>query len=210
MIDYPNPADFLSKLPAYPIKIVCQYLTNPDSNDKQLIASVAKAISVYTNYTGETECNKIDASNERLGTNAWDFQACTEMVLPQCSNGVDDMFEPKQWTFDEFSEDCRKKFGINSERYKALIMFGGKHIQTATNIIFSNGLRDPWSAGGVLETLSDSLIAIKIPGACHHEDLRSQGPNDPKVLLDARQQELRIIHGWLQSYYDENRIKFTF
>nr|XP_027201070.1 lysosomal Pro-X carboxypeptidase-like [Dermatophagoides pteronyssinus] len=211
MIDYPNPADFLSKLPAYPIKVVCQYLTEPDSNDKQLIQSIAKAISVYTNYTGDTECNKINESNDRLGTNAWDFQACTEMVLPECSNGVDDMFEPEKWTFDEFSAGCRQKYGINSDRYKALIMFGGKHIShTATNIIFSNGLRDPWSAGGVLETLSDTLIAIKIPGACHHEDLRSQGPNDPKILLEAREQELQIIGDWLQSYYEQNQIEFKF
>lgn len=87
-------------------------------------------------------------------------------------------------------------------------MFGGDHIKSLSNIIFSNGLRDPWSAGGVNQSLSDTLIAIQIPGACHHEDLRSAGPNDPKPLIEARAKELKIISGWIKDYYNQNNISF--
>lgn len=128
------------------------------------------------------------------------------MVLPVCSNGVTDMFEPNAWNITSYSLNCKKQFGVYSDVEKALILFGGDHIKTASNIIFSNGDRDPWSAGGVLETLNPTLPAIKIPGACHHEDLRPSGPNDPQVLKDVRIKELRIIQGWLDAYYQEQNI----
>lgn len=53
------------------------------------------------------------------------------------------MFENNPWNFTKYSEDCYQKYGIYSEYEKAVMMFGGRDITTATNIIFSNGLRDP-------------------------------------------------------------------
>jgi len=123
------------------------------------------------------------------------------MVLPVCSNGVTDMFENNPWNFTKYSQNCYKQYGVYSEYEKAIMMFGGRDITTATNIIFSNGLRDPWSAGGVLQSLSESLIAIQIPNACLHEDLRPTGPNDPPELTAARNQEISIIKGWINEYY---------
>jgi lysosomal Pro-X carboxypeptidase len=125
------------------------------------------------------------------------------MVLPVCSNGITDMFENNPWNFTEYSQNCHKQYGIYSELEKAIMMFGGRDITTATNIIFSNGLRDPWSAGGVLQSLSESLIAIQIPNACHHEDLRQSGPNDPPELKEARNQEISIIKTWINDYYNK-------
>lgn len=132
------------------------------------------------------------------------------MVLPICSNGVTDMFEISPWNLTSYSMDCKKQYGVYSDVEKALILFGGDHIKSASNIIFSNGDRDPWGAGGVHETLNPTLPAIKIPGACHHEDLRSSGPNDPQTLKDVRVQELKIIKGWLDAYYREHNIVHNF
>ncbi|XP_017461785.1 PREDICTED: lysosomal Pro-X carboxypeptidase, partial [Rhagoletis zephyria] len=233
MTDYPAPANFLNPMPAYPIKHACKFLTTPNADERTLIKTIyqgrfilellhhqsvdlmfshsSTASSIFYNYTGQTKCNDIESTGGGLGDIAgWNFQACTEMVLPVCSNGVTDMFEPNPWNITSYSLNCYKQFGVYSDVEKALILFGGDHIKSASNIIFSNGDRDPWSAGGVLHTLNPTLPAIKIPGACHHEDLRPSTPSDPQTLKDVRVQELKIIKGWLDAYYTEKNIVIPF
>ena len=38
------------------------------------------------------------------------LQACTEMVMPMCSNGIDDFFPPSVWNFTSYSEECHKRW----------------------------------------------------------------------------------------------------
>lgn len=39
----------------------------------------------------------------------------------------------------------------------AVTEWGGHNLATLSNVVFSNGLYDPWHGGGVLEDLSDSV-----------------------------------------------------
>ena len=74
--------------------------------------------------------------------------------------------------------------------------------------ISSNGALDPWSGGGVLESISESLVAVVIPKGAHHLDLRTPDPsNDPATLSQARQLEMKYISQWLDEYY--SRTFFT-
>jgi lysosomal Pro-X carboxypeptidase len=200
MTDYPNAASFLQPMPAYPIKELCKKLTSPDKEDKPLLEDIYQGLSVYLNYTGTASCNNVHEDSQ-LGLNGWDFQSCTEMVMPICADGVSDMFWDRPWNLSLVAEECYQKWKVRPQPLKAQTMFGGKNITAASNIIFSNGDRDPWSAGGVLDTVSSSVISLKIPGACHHEDLRPVGPNDPQSLLDVRRKELDIIQNWIHDYY---------
>ena len=65
--------------------------------------------------------------------------------------------------------------------------------------MYSNGLLDPWSGGGVLESISDNMVAVVIPKGAHHLDLRSPTAQDPPALTQARQTEIDYISKWLEN-----------
>ncbi|XP_069825819.1 lysosomal Pro-X carboxypeptidase-like [Dendropsophus ebraccatus] len=208
MVNYPYPANFLEPLPAWPIKEVCKNLKNPNPDDKELLQNLFLAINVYYNYTGNTPC--LNTSQNVAGflvNNGWKYQACTEMVIPFCSDGVTDMFEPQMWNFETFSDNCYKKWGIRPRPTWITSMYGGKNIMAASNIIFSNGELDPWLVGGVKQSLSDSLVAILITDGAHHLDLRSNNAYDPRSVIEARALEVAYMKKWIKEHSQQvNRI----
>ena len=111
------------------------------------------------------------------------------------------MMEPQPWRFEKYSNDCFRKFRVRPDYDKAITMFGGLDIRFVTNVIFTNGMRDPWAPGGVLYTLSPDLISINISHACHHEDLRATGDNDSPQLTSVRREVSAIFEVWLKQYY---------
>ena len=64
------------------------------------------------------------------------LQACTEMVMPMCTDGVQDMFEPEEWNFQAFSDGCNTLFGVRPRAEWAGTVYGGKDIASHSNIIF--------------------------------------------------------------------------
>ncbi|RXG70442.1 Lysosomal Pro-X carboxypeptidase [Armadillidium vulgare] len=205
MADYPYPASFLAPLPANPIMRVCEYLKHPNFDSTNLLVELFNGISVYFNYTKTARCldHTKDASS-LLGDEGWDFQACTEMVMPFCYDGKSDFFEPTPWNFTEYSEMCYSKWKVMPRPLMPEIQYGGSKITAASNIVFSNGLLDPWSTGGVLKNLTDSLIAVIIPEGAHHLDLRESDPNDPPSVIEARKIEKHFITKWIN---DANRMR---
>ena len=47
----------------------------------------------------------------------------------------------------------------------ATSLYGGRDLDSATNIVFSNGLLDPWSSGGVMKSsdTKNGPVALIIP-----------------------------------------------
>ena len=68
----------------------------------------------------------------------------------------------------------------------------------ASNIVFSNGGMDPWSAGGVLRNVSESVAAVVIPHGAHHLDLMFSNAADPADVIAARELEVQHMHKWVQ------------
>ncbi|XP_057318378.1 lysosomal Pro-X carboxypeptidase [Microplitis mediator] len=201
MVNYPYETDFLSPLPPYPISEFCKLLKNTNlSSDEELLTYLQRGINLYSNYTGKTKCLDLDDAEPSLGAADWSYQACTEMVMPFCNDGVNDMFEPQPWNFEDFSKDCLKHFNVTPKPNLVCDTYGCDDLSTATNIVFSNGLLDPWSGGGVLRNLSSSAVAIIIPEGAHHLDLRGAHPADPYSVIKAREYHKYYIKKWIKEY----------
>ncbi|KAJ1119954.1 hypothetical protein NDU88_008137 [Pleurodeles waltl] len=199
MVNYPYEADFLQPLPAWPVQVVCKFLSNPSLDDKTLLQNIFQAINVYYNYSGNTQCLNISqAATASLGDKGWSYQACTEMVMPFCADGVNDMFEPQPWDFKSYAEDCFKQWGVTPRLTWITSEYGGKNICSHSNIVFSNGGLDPWSSGGVTKDITDTLVAVFIPEGAHHLDLRFRHPDDPESVVRARELEIKYMKQWLR------------
>ena len=96
-----------------------------------------------------------------------------------------------------YAEDCKSRWKVAPRPEMADLMYGSKKLYGASNIVFSNGLLDPWSSGGVLKTLSKSVVSLIIPEGAHHLDLRAAEPNDPASVVKARQIERAQIRKWI-------------
>jgi len=58
------------------------------------------------------------------------------MVMPTCSNGVDDMFEPQPWNLTQLAVSCHKKWDVDPQPRWIVEQYGGRNISAASNIVF--------------------------------------------------------------------------
>lgn len=204
MVDYPYPANFLAPLPAYPIKVVCTHLTDSKKDPKPLLKELFDGLQIYVNYTGKVDCvDYNEQADVRLDDKGWNFQFCTEQVMPFCYDGVQDFFEPAPWDYEAFAADCKETWGVYPRPQMVNLVYGAKNIEASSNIVFSNGLLDPWSSGGVMWNVSETVVSVIIPEGAHHLDLRSSDPADPQSVIDARLEEKRHIQMWINEYKAE-------
>jgi dipeptidyl-peptidase-2 len=169
MCDYPYATDFCANLPAWPVNDACQGALAA----KDALSGLAYASSLAYNGSASMTCFDIEseyiecADQTGCGTGpsgtAWDYQACTESVFLPTTNGQTDMFLARSWTLVDLKDYCLKKFGVIPRQSWLATEFGAGNIgRSASNIIFSNGLLDPWHAGGILQSLSPTLPAVLI------------------------------------------------
>ncbi|XP_020163170.1 uncharacterized protein [Aegilops tauschii subsp. strangulata] len=203
MTDYPTPANFLQNLPAYPVKEMCKIIDSfPAGAD--VVEKAFAAASLYYNYTGDQKCFQVEGGDDPHGLSGWDWQACTEMVMPTTVSN-ESMFPPFNFSYEERSERCLASYGVRPRMHWITTEYGGHKIDKVlkrfgSNIIFSNGMRDPWSRGGVLKNISSSIIALVTEKGAHHLDFRSATKDDPDWVVEQRRQEVEIIHGWIDQY----------
>ncbi|XP_066377474.1 uncharacterized protein [Miscanthus floridulus] len=209
MVDYPTPANFLMNLPAYPVKEMCKIIDGFPAN-ADILEKVFAAASLYYNFTGDQSCNQIeddDDSSSSLGLSGWGWQACTEMIMPM-SDSNESMFPPSTFSYEERSNTCFQFSGVRPRPHWITTEYGGYQIDKVlkrfgSNIIFSNGMRDPWSRGGVLKNISSSIVALVTEKGAHHLDLRSATKDDPDWVIEQRRQEVEIIQGWIDQYHQD-------
>ncbi|KAF8658547.1 hypothetical protein HU200_059006 [Digitaria exilis] len=206
MVDYPTPANFLENLPAYPLKEMCKIIDGFPANT-DIMEKVFAAANLYYNYTGDLTCNPIEDEDDPHGLGGWQWQACTEMIMPMTVSN-ESMFPPSSFSYDERSDECLQSWGVRPRPHWITTEYGGYKIDKVlkrfgSNIIFSNGMRDPWSRGGVLKNISSSIIALVTEKGAHHLDFRSAVKGDPDWVIEQRRQEIEIIQGWIDQYHQD-------
>eukprot|EP01091_Cochliopodium_minus_P011202 TRINITY_DN3116_c0_g1_i1.p1 TRINITY_DN3116_c0_g1~~TRINITY_DN3116_c0_g1_i1.p1 ORF type:complete len:495 (-),score=111.03 TRINITY_DN3116_c0_g1_i1:45-1499(-) len=214
MVDYACPANFLAPLPAFPINLACQEILDGaqkmNNATGKLLGLAAASTLFYNGTNGNMTCNDIytefvfcaDQTGCGGGPSgvAWDYLACTEIIYFPNTNNVTDMFPPRNWDLQDLTRYCQEKWDVNPRPGWLKTLFGGENINYASNIIFSNGVLDPWHGGGYLSNVSDSLIAVVIDDSAHHEDLRYPDPScDPPSITAAREQEFQILTNWMKN-----------
>uniref|UniRef100_A0A5B7BS65 Putative lysosomal Pro-X carboxypeptidase n=1 Tax=Davidia involucrata TaxID=16924 RepID=A0A5B7BS65_DAVIN len=207
MVNYPYPANFIMPLPANPIKEVCRKIDDcPDGTS--VLERIFEGVSVFYNYTGAADCFQLD--DDPHGMDGWNWQACTEMVMPMSCNQDTSMYPAYDYNYSSFQEECWKDFRVKPRPTWITTEFGGHDFKTAlkmfgSNIIFSNGLLDPWSGGSVLEDVSETIIALVTEKGAHHIDLRVATAEDPDWLIEQRASEIKLIEGWINNYHQEKK-----
>lgn len=200
MADYPYPATFLGPMPAWPVKAGCSVF-KPGMSNADTIKAVRYLTNVFYNYTGQMgKCFVIDQNGPSTLQDAggWNYQSCTEQVMPIGQYGPpNDILWPAPWNLTAIIEGCNSTYGVLPRPNWIQTSFGGNELQTASNIVFSQGSLDPWSGGGVTHNVSDTVHAVIIEDGAHHLDLRASNPADPDSVIWARNFHRMQISKWV-------------
>ncbi|KAF5727494.1 Serine carboxypeptidase S28 family protein [Tripterygium wilfordii] len=159
-------------------------------------------------YMGNRSCYDMNEFNEDTSDQSrrWRWQTCSEMVMPIGHDDKDTMFPPAPFNLSSYINSCKNLFGVPPQPHWLTTYYGCHDLKLilrrfASNIIFSNGLNDPHSSGGVLTNVSDSIVAVTTVNGSHCLDILPAKETDPEWLVAQRNTEVEIIQGWLSKYY---------
>ena len=166
------------------------------------------SLSYLTQTTHNTKTNP--QKHER------DWQWCTEGLAQElpyfsASGGVKDMFwdqRPDWGAVDAVDAHCREAWrGVVPRPDLTLLEYGGADWGDVTNVVFSNGLFDPWSAYGLTEDdpRGAEVVVLDIVDGAHHSDLMFSLPSDSRHLKKARATELAHVRRWVREAEQRRR-----
>ncbi|KAH7531139.1 hypothetical protein JRO89_XSUnG0014700 [Xanthoceras sorbifolium] len=192
--------------PTYPVCTLCGGIDGvPDGTDV-----LGKIFAGVVAYMGDKSCYDLDEFNLLTDETflGWKWQTCSEIVMPIGHGHKDTMFPTAPFNLTSFTNTCKDLFGVQPQPHWVTTYYGGRDLKLilhrfGSNIIFSNGLRDPYSSGGVLENISESVVAVSTVNGSHCLDILPAKKSDPEWLVMQRKTEVNIIEGWLTNYYHD-------
>ncbi|ETW05690.1 hypothetical protein H310_03409 [Aphanomyces invadans] len=205
MGNYPYPSSYLmngvSIMPAYPVRVACSHLKDLlIDDDVALFRAVRNSVGVYYNTTFDKPCYSFgQPSNEsQHDTDFWDYLSCSEMYMPMDQDGVDDFYTPSFHNVSATNESCFAKWNVPLRPTWANTVYGGRQgLEATSNIVFTNGNYDPWSGTGVLTSVSDSVVALRVDGGAHHLDFMFSHPLDMQSVKDVRIEQKKHMRKWI-------------
>ncbi|RYR11630.1 hypothetical protein Ahy_B04g069135 [Arachis hypogaea] len=184
------------------------------ANKTDEIGQIFQAFAIF-NHQSNFSCYDIEGSDNLIEQsqdgNAWDWQTCSEIIVPISIDEDASMFQPRPFNMENYLDSCEQQYSVIPLPHWIITYYGGQDIKLvfkrfASNIIFSNGLKYPYSSGGVLESLSPSLIALTTVNGTHCLDILPAQQNDPKWLINQRHVEINIIASWIAEYQADRLI----
>ncbi|XP_062108350.1 uncharacterized protein LOC133819184 [Humulus lupulus] len=188
--------------PTYQVSVICNGIDDNKSGD--ILDKIFSGISAYdprANCYVNSPIPPADADTNE----AWSWQTCSDMVFP-IGVGNDTMFPATPFDLTYLINYCKRRYGVPPRPDWATTYYGGHNIKLdlyrfGSNIIFTNGLKDPYSAGGVLEDINKSIFALKTTNGSHCLDLVPENTaTDPNWLVQQRQTSARIVKNWIDQY----------
>ncbi|XP_021692125.2 uncharacterized protein LOC110673327 [Hevea brasiliensis] len=178
--------------PEYPVSTVCRAI-NGASFGTDILGKIFAGVVAYEGNDKSCYVNPTPSQAD----NAWTWQRCSELVIPVgITNNT--MFQADPFNIDSLSERCKSWYNVQPRPHWVTTYYGGHDLKKTlkrfgSNIIFSNGLKDPWSSGGVRQNISDSIVATNTANGSHCLDLLAAKPSDPQWLTDYRGKVLDLI-----------------
>ncbi|KAL1213377.1 putative serine protease EDA2 [Cardamine amara subsp. amara] len=194
--------------PSYWVTSICNAInTNPPNRKIDIVDRIfAGVVALIGNRTCYDTNMFAQPTNNNI---AWRWQSCSEIVMPVGYDKEDTMFPIEPFNMTSFINDCESYYGVPPRPHWITSYFGIQDVKLilrrfGSNIIFSNGLSDPYSVGGVLEDISDTVVAIKTNGS-HCQDIGLKSKEDPEWLVMQREKEIKIIDSWISTYQKDLR-----
>ncbi|KAL2349097.1 hypothetical protein Fmac_003097 [Flemingia macrophylla] len=153
--------------PKYPVNVICGGIDGA-SHGSDILSKIFAGVVAYR---GNTTCKVNAPTNLSQTTLGWRWQTCSEMLIP-IGIGNDTMFESAPFNMKIFAQFCKQMFGVLPRPHWITTYYGGHNIKLVlrrfgSNIIFSNGLKDPYSIGGVLDNISESIVVVHTVNGCY-------------------------------------------
>ncbi|CAN1252765.1 Lysosomal Pro-X carboxypeptidase [Linum perenne] len=135
--------------PTYPVDKICKAIDGASEND-----TLGKIFAAIVAYQGIKKCyinEPVEPSETNVG---WGWQECSEMVMPIGYGNLSTLFySTDAFNLTEFTDTCISLYGVPPRPHWVTTYYGGHSIKRilkrfGSNIIFSNGLKDPYSSGG--------------------------------------------------------------
>ncbi|KAL3749283.1 hypothetical protein ACJRO7_010396 [Eucalyptus globulus] len=190
--------------PRYPVEIVCRGIDGANASGKGILEKIfAGVVALDRNSTCYiVPPNGTAPTQTKLG---YSWQRCSEMVM---GIGItnNSMFQAHPFNLTDFINGCNSSYGVVPRPHWITTYYGGHDIERVlhrfgSNIIFSNGLRDPYSSGGILKNISDTIDAVYTQKGSHCLDILASEQADPNWLVRQRKREVEIIKGWITKYH---------
>ncbi|CAI0452733.1 unnamed protein product [Linum tenue] len=114
--------------PSYPVTQICTAIDGFGPNNDTLGRIFAGVVAYY----GEKPCYINEPTQPSETDGGWDWQTCSEMVMP-IGFGNDTMFgSDKPFNLTKFSDDCRARYGVAPRPHWITTYYGG-HVHSRSS-----------------------------------------------------------------------------